>query len=273
VCFLQKKLKLARVELVGVIPIAVILVAWQILSYEHVVPPAFLPSVSNIVERLLQSFTGGNKLYAFPGNLMFTLERMFLGYALAAAIGIPAGIVIGSSRRIERLFEPTIEVFRPLPSVALVPVFILLFGINDSMYVAFVAFGCVWPILINTIDGVKNIEPILFDVARCFRIGVGKILLKITLPASSPFIVSGLRISLLLSLLLTVVIEMVSGFNGLGWATVYAQQLSDVTTLYAEIFFIAILGFLLNFLFIRLENHFMNWHKRLTRGLLVEGSM
>ncbi|MCL5069271.1 MAG: ABC transporter permease [Thaumarchaeota archaeon] len=267
------QMRIPKAALLGIIPITIILVVWQVLSQEHIVSPVFLPPVTNIVTRLIQSFTGGNKLYALPQNLAFTLERMFLGYGLAAVIAIPLGVLIGSSKKITRLLEPTIEVFRPLPPVALIPIFILLFGINDTMYVVFVAFGCIWPILINTIDGVKNIEPMFFDVAKSFNIGTRKIFLKITLPASSPFIVSGLRVSLLLSLLLTIVIEMVSSFNGLGWATIYAQQLSDVTTLYAEIFLIAVLGFLLNLIFIRGENSLMSWHKRFTKGFLAQGSV
>ena len=121
------------------------------------------------------------------------------------------------------------------------------------------------PILVNTIDGVRNIEPLFFDVAKSFRKSARNVLLRITLPASSPFIVSGLRISILLALLLTIVVEMTSGYNGLGWSTIYAQQLSDITTLYAEIFFIAIIGFVVNFLFVRIENRVMSWHKRFMR--------
>ena len=255
-----------RTVFLGAIPIIIILLVWQIISQEKIVSPVFLPPVSSILLKLYTSFTGGNKLYSLPQNSLLTLERMFLGYFLGAAIAIPLGLLIGSNKRIHRLLEPTLEILRPLPAVALIPVFILLIGINIQMFIVFIAYGCIWPILINTIDGVKSIEPLYFDVAKLFRVTAKKAFFKVTLPASSPFIASGMRISLLLALLLTIVIEMTSGFNGLGWSTIYAQQLSDITTLYAEIFLISIVGFCLNFVFIRGENRVMNWHKQFTKS-------
>ncbi len=259
------KVGIPRSVWLGAIPVVIILVVWQYLSSQGIVSPVILPSVSKIILRLYSSLTGGNSQYHIPANFLFTMERMILGYLLAAAIAIPIGILIGSNKKIFRLLEPTIEIFRPMPAVALIPVFLLLFGIDLQMYVYFVAYGCVWPILVNTIDGARSIEPLFYDVAKSFRKGAAKIMFRITLPASSPYIVSGLRVSILLALLLTIVIEMTSGFNGLGWSTIYAQQLSDITTLYAEIFFIAIIGFAVNFLFVRLENRIMGWHKRFTK--------
>lgn len=257
---------LAKKAILGITPILVVLLTWQILSTFGVVSPVFLPSVSQILYTLFEALTSSSNRYHLPMNFLFTMERMFLGYFLAVVVAVPLGIIVGSSRRVHRLLEPTIEIFRPLPAVALIPIFILLFGINDLMFVLFVAFGCSWPILINTIDGVRSVEPTYFDVARIFKISKKKVFASVTLPASSPFIVSGLRISILLALLLAIVVEMTSAFNGLGWSTVYAQQLLDVKTLYAEIFFIAILGFTLNLLFVRGENWLMMWHKRLTKG-------
>ena len=258
--------KLKRAVL-GIIPIVVILVIWQYLSASGTVSPIFLPPVSEILKTLYLLLTESHNRYHIPENFLITMQRMFLGFIVATAVAGPVGMIIGSSKNVYRLLEPTIEIFRPLPPVALIPIFIMLIGINDSMYILFVAFGCSWPILINTIDGVRSIEPTYFDVTRIFKIRKSKVFASVTFPASSPFIVSGLRISILLALLLAIVIEMTSAYNGLGWSTVFAQQLLDVKTLYAEIFFIAIIGFVINFLFVSAENRLMRWHKSLTQGV------
>lgn len=259
-------MRIPRSVLLGVTPVVVILLAWQFLAQEQIISPVILPPVSKILVALYVSLTGGNSQYALPSNFLFTMERMFLGYILAVVIAVPMGLLVGTSRKIYRLLEPTIEIFRPMPMVALVPFFILVFGINTQMDALFVAFGCVWPILVNTIDGVRSIDPLFFDVAKSFRKSGGKVLLRVTLPGASPYIVSGMRIALLLALLLTVVIEMTSGgFNGLGYSTIFAQQTLNITMLYAEIFFIAMIGFLLNVLFVRAENSLMSWHKKYTK--------
>jgi ABC-type nitrate/sulfonate/bicarbonate transport system permease component len=259
--------QILKKAVLGIIPILIILIVWQYLSTSGLISSVFLPPVSEILKTLYVSLTQRTNRYHIPENFLFTMERTFLGFFLSVIVSVPLGLIIGSSKKIYRLLEPTIEVFRPLPPVALIPVFILLLGINNLMFVLFVGFGCSWPILINTIDGVLSIEPAYFDVAKIFKMKKRKVFAQITFPASSPFIMSGLRVSILLALLLTVVIEMTSAYNGLGWSTIFAQQLSDVKMLYGEIFLIAMIGFSLNVLFVRVENHLMRWHKGLTREL------
>ncbi len=256
-------MRIERSIFLGAVPVVIVLVFWQFLAQERMISPVIFPPVTKIAVALYVSLIGGNSQYALPKNFLFTMERMFLGYVLAIVVAVPIGLLVGSSKKISRLLEPTIEVFRPMPMVALVPFFILVFGINTRMDAFFVAFGCSWPILVNTIDGVKNIEPLFFDVAKSFQKSARKVLMRVTFPGASPYIVSGMRVSLLLALLLTIVVEMTSGgFNGLGYSTIFAQQTLNITMLYAEIFFIAIIGFLLNFVFVRVENRLMSWHKK-----------
>ncbi|HZW58598.1 MAG TPA: ABC transporter permease [Nitrososphaerales archaeon] len=247
--------------LYGVLPIAVILVVWQLLPQLGIVPQQFLPKVSSVFYEIYTSALLGQGRYQLGANYLFTIERTLLGFALAAIIAVPLGIVIGSSRSVNRILEPTLEVFRPLPPVVLIPFFILIFGINDSMYVAYIAFGAVWPILINTIDGVREIEPLYLDLAKCLMMNKVRSFFRIRLPATSPYIVSGMRVSLLLALLVTVAIEMVTGHNGLGFSVVYAQEESDATTLYSVIVLLAITGYVFDLLFVQAENRFMKWYK------------
>lgn len=252
----------------GLLPIAAILLAWEIIADSGIIPAAFLPSITRIATVLYEALRlqGTFSVYNIPSNISATLVRMVLGFCIDVAIVVPLGLIIGSSRKVYMLLEPTIEVFRTLPGVVLIPFFILIVGINDQMYVLFVAFSCSWPVLINTVDGVRSIDPLLKDVGRSFKLSGFRQFFKITLPASSPYIVSGLRISLLLALLVEIATELVTGRNGLGWSLAYAQGVSNISMLYAQLFVIAILGFLINFAFTQGENRYMAWHKKFVKG-------
>ena len=248
----------------GLLPIVVILGVWQLVSTLSIVSPTLLPPPTKIVTNLLASMTsyGKNSLLS---STVLTIERTIGGYAIALLVGIPLGIVIGSTKLAEDLTEPTIEILRTLPPVILIPIAVLLLGINDTMFILFVAFGCIWPIIINTIDGVKNTDPLLYDVASINGVSRRKALIKITLPSASPLIVSGMRISLLLALLFTIVVEMTTGYNGLGYAALFAQETLNVTSLYAEIYLVAVLGFCFHFAFLRAEYRFMKWYRLFTK--------
>ncbi|MCL4519752.1 MAG: ABC transporter permease [Thaumarchaeota archaeon] len=248
----------------GGLLVTAIVITWQLASQARLVSPVVLPPVSLIVERLYLLYTANYRLYYMPVNTLLTFQRVFAGYALSVVIAVPIGLILGQFRKLHLFFEPTIEILRVLPGVVLVPAFILLLGINSQMLVSFIAFGSLWPILINTVDGVRNMDPMLLDVAKSFRLSRLSVFRKVVFPASSPSIVSGMRVSLLLSLLLGIVIELTAGHNGIGWVTIYAEEGSDITTLYAEIFVVAVSGFLLNFAFVKIENRVLEWHKKWT---------
>ncbi|MCL4519267.1 MAG: ABC transporter permease subunit [Thaumarchaeota archaeon] len=256
-----------RSKLVGMLPIAGVLVIWQLISQFGIVPALYLPSVTAIVYQLYLSFVGGNPLYAIPSNFAFTIQRMMISFFIASIFGVTTGLLLGLHKRTYLLFETLIEVFRAMPGVVLIPFFILIVGINDEMYIAFIAFATVWPVLINTIDGAKSIEPLLFDVAKSLKIVGLRRFVKITIPAASPYIVSGLRIALLLSLLITIAVEFVVGRNGLGWSIIFAQQEQNIRLLYAELLLLALTGYLLNEAFALIENRLMKWHIQFSRGL------
>ncbi|MDG6905966.1 MAG: ABC transporter permease [Nitrososphaerota archaeon] len=254
-------------SLIGLVPIVFILLLWQLLPQLRIVDPVFLPPISSILYLVFESIATKGIGSTLLVNFEFTVERAILGFLIASVIGIPLGIAIGSSKSVKRLAEPTIEIFRPLPPVVLIPFFILVFGIDQSMYLAFIAFGAIWPILVNSIDGSRGVEPLMLDVARVLKINRLGRFFKIRLPASSPFIVSGMRVGLLLSLLVAVAIEMVAGHNGLGYLVIYAQEESDVKTLYAVIILMAVTGYIFNLLFVRTENYFVRWHKIFRKGI------
>jgi ABC-type nitrate/sulfonate/bicarbonate transport system permease component len=155
-----------------------------------------------------------------------------------------------------------------MPSVAIIPVAILLLGIGDSMIVAVTVYASMWPILVNTIDGVRRIERTLIDTGRTFGLGRRPMLWQIVLPAASPYIVTGLRISLSIALILVTTAEMIAG-RGLGFFILDEERSLHSSNMYAGIILVAVLGYALNRLFVALEKQAMRWHRGLGTGEAV----
>ncbi len=225
----------------------------------------YFPPISQIILSLFKLILSRE----LEAHLLASLGRFLSGYLLAAAIAVTCGIVLGYFRLAYNLFEASIEFLRPMPSVAIIPVAILFLGIGDSMMVAVTVYACAWPILLNTIDGVRNIERTLIDTGRTFGLGRWKILKQIALPAASPYIVTGLRISLPIALILVTTSEMVVGGGGLGFFILDEERSLKTGNMYAGIVLVTILGYILNRLFLLLETRVMVWHRGMTaRGII-----
>jgi ABC-type nitrate/sulfonate/bicarbonate transport system permease component len=163
--------------------------------------------------------------------------------------------------------EALIEFLRPMPSVAIIPVAILLLGIGDGMIVAVTVYASIWAILINTIEGVRHIEPTLIDTARTFGLRPRRILWQVILPAASPYIVTGLRISLSIALILVTTAEMIVGSSGLGFFILDEERSMNSGNMYAGIILVALLGYTLNRVFLTIEAKTMRWrHGMRERG-------
>jgi ABC-type nitrate/sulfonate/bicarbonate transport system permease component len=158
-----------------------------------------------------------------------------------------------------RLLEPLTEFIRPIPSSAYIPVAILFLGIGDEMKIFVIFLACLFPVLLNTFGGVRGIDPVLIDTGRTFGVSRLTTLWQIVLPASLPNILTGMRISLGLSLIVGVVAEMISGNSGIGYFILNNQRIFRVPEMFAGIFTLGLLGFLINLLFLRLESHLLRW--------------
>jgi ABC-type nitrate/sulfonate/bicarbonate transport system permease component len=196
-----------------------------------------------------------------------TVGRFLQGFLLAAALAVTLGVVLGYFRFLHGLLATVIELLRPMPSVAIIPVAILLLGIGDAMIVAVTVYASLWPVLINTIDGVRHIDGTLIDTGRTFGLGRGRILWQIILPGASPYIVTGLRIGLSIALILVTTAEMIAGSKGLGFYILDEERGMNSANMYAGIVVVALLGYLLNRLFLMLEAKAMYWrHGMMARG-------
>lgn len=196
-------------------------------------------------------------------DLVPSLLRLAAGFAIAIVVGVAGGMLFGLSRSLNDTVSAVLDFLRSMPSVALIPLAILVFGIGTSMKVFVIAFGAVWPILLNTIDGVKGTDSQQIDMARSFRLSRADKLLRIILPAASPQIFTGLRASLSISVIMMVVSEMLASTDGIGFAILQAQRSFAIKEMWAGIIVLGIVGYVLNVLFVLVERRVMHWHRNM----------
>ena len=214
-----------------------------------------VPPPSRILVRTLEIVASG----AFLPPLTMTLHLLFAAYFCACAIAVLMGLALGRSQVMHNLFEPLVEVVRPLPKPALLPLLILLLGLGAAMKLTIVGLAVFFPVLINTIQGVRGVDPILINTARTFGYGRFGILWKVILPASMPLILVGMRVSLALGLILVTVTEMIAGTGGLGFLIVDMQRSFRVLDMYAWLVILAVIGFALNAGFVKIERRAAHW--------------
>jgi ABC-type nitrate/sulfonate/bicarbonate transport system permease component len=237
------------------------LLLWEYGSRSSPNLQLYIPPISQILVALGELIISG----LVTTHFLTTVRRFLEGYLLAAVIAVSAGVALGYFRFAHSLLEMLIEFLRPMPSVAIIPVAILLLGIGDLMIVAATVYASVWPILVNTIDGVRRIERTLLDTGRTFGLDRRRMLWQIVFPAASPYIVTGLRISLSIALILVTTAEMIAGSKGLGFFILDEERSLHSTNMYAGIIVVAVLGYVLNRLFIALEERAMRWHRGIAR--------
>jgi NitT/TauT family transport system permease protein len=192
-------------------------------------------------------------------HLESSLLRSLTGFLLANLIFIPLGLLIGRYRKVAELLNPLLEVFRNTAALALLPVFILILGIGETSKIAIVTYASSWPILLNTISGVRSVDPLLVKSARSMGLSPSKLFLKVILPASVPTIFTGVRLAGAGSILVLVAAEMVGAKAGLGYLINYAQYNFQIPAMYAGIITISALGLLFNWALVSIEKAFTAW--------------
>jgi ABC-type nitrate/sulfonate/bicarbonate transport system permease component len=236
--------------------VALVLI-WELSAHFHAPLRSYIPPMHQIMASLVQLIASGE----IARHIFTTLMRFLTGYLIAAVIAVSLGIILGYFPFGHNLLETSIEFLRPMPSVAIIPVAILVLGIGDGMIVAVTVYASLWPILINTIDGVKRIDPVLVQTGRIFGLGPWRLLRRVILPAASPYIVTGLRISLAIALILVTTAEMIAGGTGLGFFILDEERSLRNGNMYAGIILVSLLGYLLNRLFLLVEARVVRWRK------------
>jgi ABC-type nitrate/sulfonate/bicarbonate transport system permease component len=185
-----------------------------------------------------------------------SLLRLTAGYLLAVAVAVLVGIPLGLNRTARRAAAPLVEFLRAIPPPALLPLAIVVIGVGNSMKVLIIGFVCLWPVLLNTIDGIRGIDPTLRDTARVY--GLSRFA---TLPAAAPQIFAGMRTSLSLAVIMMVISEMVASTNGIGFFVLQSQRSFAIPEMWSGILLLGILGYALNLLFTVIERRVLAWHR------------
>jgi ABC-type nitrate/sulfonate/bicarbonate transport system permease component len=247
---------------------AVAVALWDLAT--HVAVPeddkAFFPSPITIGKRMYDLWLTGPAGHLFlthtaTANILPSIGRMLGAWLIAAVAGIALGVLLGRVQWLLDLADPLIQFFRALPSPALIPVFIVIFKIGTSMRLAVIIFGVIWPILLNTIDGVRSVEPLQLDTARVYRLSRPERLRLIVIPAAAPKIFAGLRVSLSIAIILMVVSELIGGTDGIGYLLSSAKESFLVPDMWASIVLLGILGYVANALLVQIERHVLAWHR------------
>jgi ABC-type nitrate/sulfonate/bicarbonate transport system permease component len=246
----------ARLRLGGFAVLVSLLVLWEIVSRAALVNQIYVPPVSRIASELWRLLANGELLR----NLGASAVRFGFGYGLAVVIGLGIGLAMGYFRAGYLLLEPLIELLRPLPPPAIIPIAILFLGIENQMKVFVITFACFFPIVVNTIQGVAGVDRVLLDTARTFGLTTREIIWKIVLPSASPNIIAGMRIALAIALILTVISEMVASNDGIGFMILDMERAFRIPEMYAGIFTLMVVGYLLNRLFVAFESRTLAWY-------------
>lgn len=246
----------------GIGLILLLCVAWELSVRLNLVVSPNWPALSEVMVAFVELFRDGTFASIFGSSA----RRLFIGYGAAAIAGVTLGLVMGYFRWVFRLFDPIVEILRPIPSPAYIPVAILFLGIGDSMKIFMVAFSAFFPILLNTITGVRSVDPILRDTARTFGVSTRGVVRKVILPASIVYIFTGLRISLAIALILTVIAEQVAGNSGVGFYLLNAQRSFLIPEMYATVVALGAFGFGLNKLFLVVEHRALPWANTTNRS-------
>ena len=199
-------------------------------------------------------------------DVLPSVTRLVIGYAGAVVIGVGLGVALGSSRTLRRLTEPVLEFFRAIPPPVLIPVLFLFAGIGNTAKVIVIISGAVWPVLLNTVEGVRAVDEVLADTSRSYGITGSARLRRLVLPAASPQIVAGMRQALSISIILMVISEMFASTNGLGFAIVQFQRSFAIPEMWSGILLLGLLGFVLSLLFQLFERRSLRWYHGLRRS-------
>jgi ABC-type nitrate/sulfonate/bicarbonate transport system permease component len=236
--------------------VASALMAWELVSRTGVISEVDLPSMSATFEKLWSLVQTGH----FWGAFARTVRGWALGLLLATVFAVPLGIFLGSSDFANRALRVPIEFLRPIPSAALIPVLVLTLGTTIKSEDFLATFGAFWPLLIQTIYGVRDVDPLTLDTGRSFGLGWFERLWRIKLPSAVPYIVTGLRISSQVSLILAFTAELFMGVPGLGQEVNYAYSFGLHEELYAYAVATGFLGVAIHLTTSALERRVLRWH-------------
>lgn len=258
----------------GLLVPIVLLALWQWLSSQAIVNPMILPAPTRVLakwwEYLMPSqaydpATSGYLTWMFSGEMIHdayaSMYRVTVGFVVGAILALPLGLMMGANDRVYKLFNPLTQILRPIPPIAFIPLSILWFGLGNPPAIFLIVIGAFFPILMNTIAGVRNVDGIYIRAARSLGASQTTMFLRVILPAATPYILTGMRIGVGTAFIVVIVAEMIAVNNGLGYRILEAREFFWSDKIIAGMFTIGLLGLAIDTGMNRLNNHLLKWHR------------
>jgi ABC-type nitrate/sulfonate/bicarbonate transport system permease component len=240
------------------LPVVLVLVWWFVSDGST---NFYVPSLRNILTAFGDTWFGPR----LGTEVLPSVVRLLLGYLIALAVGIGLGVAIGRRPVLRAVLEPVLEFLRAIPPPVLVPILMLFAGIGDGMKILVIVSGCVWPVLLNTVEGVRAIDGVLADTCRSYRIGGRFRLWHLILRSASPQIMTGARQALSIGIILMVISEMFAASSGLGFTVVQFQRGFEIPEMWSGVLLLGLLGVLLSLLFRMVEHRVLGWYHGVRR--------
>jgi len=242
--------------LLPILFIAALLVLWEWSALSGRISALFFPPPTAILRTLVELLVNG----ALPIATTATLARLTLGCIIGCIPGLILGLAMGWSNRLRIMIDPIVAALHPLPKIAILPLLLIIFGIGETSKVAAIAISAFFPMLINSMAGVRQINPVYFEVTRNYRASQWKIFSRVVLPGSLPLVLTGLRLAISVAMVITITVELVAAKAGLGVMIWFAWQTLRIEDLYAVLVITGLLGVAINFILQHLSTRLCPWY-------------
>lgn len=242
--------------------IIVFLLIWEILPTIGLVNPLFIPAPSTIAISLVDLTLSG----VIPRDTAISMSRGFIGFGLALVVALPLGFLLGGFfKNFEKFIDPLLQALGQVTPFGLFHAAIIFLGIGELSLIAAIFWATHWPVLFNTVSGIKNVDPEIIKEARVIGLGKLQIFWKVLLPASLPAIFTGIRVGTVFTFLMLIGAEMMAGpGSGLGFMIMQAQMYTLIPRMWAGIVTVALLGIIINYTLLKLEKYFTSWNRNTT---------
>lgn len=253
---MKKKKRFEDIFAASLIIPLVLIVLWQIAANGGKINVQLFPSPAKICQAFFKSVETG-KLQA---NIFISLKRVLIGYLYGAVLGVIVGVLLGLSKKAYRLFSFLLEILRPIPIIAWVPVLIMILGIGETSKIIVIMIGSFWSIFLNTYDGIRNVDAKYLEVSNMFMKTKTETVLRVMLPAALPGIFTGLRIGIGSAWISVIGAELIASSAGLGYMISYSREMAQPANMYVAVFIIGIIGYLINGILKLIEKKALKWN-------------
>jgi NitT/TauT family transport system permease protein len=271
---LKNGMAILKRTLHGTIVPVVLLIVWEALTQSGFINPQILPAPSQVLLRWidylkpLEQYDPANMSYLawffsgeLPHDALASIIRVVGGFGIGAGLALPLGLLMGGSARFYQLMNPLVQLLRPIPPIAYIPLAILWFGLGNPPAFFLISLGAFFPVLMNTISGVRTVDEIYIRAARNLGASGATLFLRIILPAATPHILTGLRVGIGVAFIVVIVAEMIAVNNGLGFRILEAREFMWSDKIIAGMITIGLLGLAIDTGMDRINRYLLRWHR------------